>query len=168
MDELQKRLRHKAMDWLAQREYSRHELAAKLKRRFAAAQRQAAKQDDESESAADHLPLDAVLDWLEQQQFLSDERCAKLFVRSHINRGHGPLRIRQELVFRKGLAQGLVEAKLQAADCDWFALATQTLHKRFRKPPQNLKEKARQLRFLQSRGFAAEQCYQALESQAVD
>jgi regulatory protein len=178
MESLAQRLRHQSMDWLAQREYSRHELALKLQRRFfGARQRKLANGMDDGElpdelvveqaSAAvgQSQPLiDATLDWLEEQHFLSDERCTRLHVRSHIERGHGPLRIRQELLYQKRLGSELVEAELAASDCDWFALAEATLKKRFRYPPADIKEKARQLRFLQARGFTAEQCHHALNA----
>lgn len=165
------------MDWLAQREYSRHELALKLQRRFFGAQRNKAADDTENDALPDEQAteqtaavgqsrqlIDATLDWLEEQNFLSDERCARLYVRSHIERGHGVLRIRQELIYQKRLGAKLVEAALIASECDWFALAEATLKKRFRHPPADLKEKARQLRFLQARGFTAEQCHHALEA----
>lgn len=177
MDGIEQRLRHQCMDWLAQREYSRHELAQKLTRRFfgpnsrratptAAASAVSLLADDASDVRvtpdANQL-IEATLVWLEERQFLSDERCARLYVRSHIERGHGSLRIRQELVFQKRLAAELVDAQLNACGCDWFALAASVLAKRFRRPAADLKEKARQLRFLQLRGFTADQCYYALE-----
>ena len=176
MDGIEQRLRHQCMDWLAQREYSRHELAQKLTRRFfspnsrratptaASAVSLLADEEVDVPATPDASQLVATtLDWLEERQFLSDERCARLYVRSHIERGHGSLRIRQELVFQKRLAAELVEAHLRACGCDWFALAASVLAKRFRRPAADLKEKARQLRFLQSRGFTADQCYHALE-----
>lgn len=200
---LEQRLRQRAMDWLAQREYARHELAQKLARRFAAQRSRystldsggmalgeevSPSVDDCFDNAADAAPtglnaagktgrrrrvsaapevptsaqIEAVLDWLEERDFLNDKRCASLYVRSHIERGHGVLRIRQELVYKRGLAAELVEDKLLESGCDWFELAASVLARRFHKPPATPKEKARQLRFLQARGFSAEQCYHAL------
>ena len=167
MESLEQRLRHQAMSWLAQREFSRHELSEKLQRKFFAPRRgdAADKEDVETTSRKQSSDLiDATLIWLEARQFLSDERCARLYVRSHIERGHGPLRIRQELVFQKGLNAELVESALQAIECDWQLLATDILAKRFRGTPTSVKEKARQLRFLQQRGFTSDQCYRALSS----
>lgn len=177
MEGLQKRLRHKAMDWLARREYSRHELAVKLERKFGRAFKQAIRADEapdvaETNQAEQHdtpeLPIKSVIDWLEERGFVSDKRCARLFARSHIGRGHGPFRIRQELVFRKGLNKELVEAELKAQQCDWHELAFNTLKKRFPNDPETLKERAKQLRFLQARGFTADQCYRALDMKEGD
>lgn len=181
MEELAQKMRHKAMDWLGRREYSRYELAVKLRRWLLKSNRRAPLGDKASVAGEQELSgqgkgptaeqealLTETLHWLEERQFLSDERCARLYVRSHIERGYGPLRIRQELVFRRGLAEQLVEAELEASACDWFAQAAQVLRRRFRHPPESLKEKARQLRFIQRRGFPSECCYQALDVDEAD
>lgn len=198
---LEQQLRQRAMDWLAQREYARHELAQKLVRRFAEKRQRYSTldaggdasledgvvpsvdeffddTDDSSEkeggprrrrrpATVTEVPtsaqIEATLDWLEERGFLNDERCAGLYVRSHIERGHGVMRIRQELVYKRGLAADLVDEKLRESGCDWFELAATVLAKRFRQPATEPKEKARQLRFLQARGFSAEQCYHALD-----
>jgi SOS response regulatory protein OraA/RecX len=209
METLEQRMRYQAIDWLAQREYSRHELAQRLLRqfsRFGQAGRgvvdrssfdgvsvdnsfvdsassdspsvdnsaiadstvSTTKGTDGQFTEAHKLPLTPVLDWLEEQRFLDDTRCARVFARSHIERGHGPLRIRQELIYRKGLNTELVEREMVATGCDWFDLATVVRAKRFPDRPVTLKEKARQLRFLQGRGFTSEQCYHALTDDVSD
>ena len=110
----------------------------------------------------DSEALDAALDWCQEHDFLNDRRFAGFFVRSRIERGQGPLRIRSELQ-QRGLPEALVKEALEQAECDWFALARETHARRFRRPPADRKEKARQLRFLQSRGFDAEQSFNALD-----
>ncbi|ERS13735.1 RecX family transcriptional regulator [Alcanivorax sp. PN-3] len=139
--------RQYAVSLLARRDHSRHELRVKLTRKFGAA-----------------LWLDEVLAWCEEQGFLDDRRFAGFFVRSRIERGQGPLRIRAELQ-QKGVGEALVTEALSEAECDWFALATEVLGRRFRHPPADQKEKAKQLRFLQGRGFDAEQSFHALDQQ---
>lgn len=140
-------MRRAAMNLLARRDYSRHELATRLQRRF-----------------GEQAGVESVLDWLQGQNFLNEERFAEAFVRSRIERGQGELRIRQELSAR-GLADELIDRVLAAAECDWFELARQTHRRRFHHGPGgDMKEKARQLRFLQYRGFSGEQCFQALDS----
>jgi regulatory protein len=92
---------------------------------------------------------------LAAQGVLSDERFAHDYVASRAGRGHGPLRIAAELRAR-GLAAALIEAALAAA-VDWRALAGAARARRFGKaPPASWKEKARQARFLQYRGFSAD------------
>lgn len=147
----QQEMRRLAMQWLARRDFSRQELAARLSRKF-----------------PDDSP-DAVLDWLEQKRFLDDTRFAEVFLRSRLERGHGPLRIRQDMR-QKGLPDSLIEQQLAEQGADFFALARATRQRRFGALPAfgDRKEQARQLRFLQYRGFTSDQCFHALEADQDD
>lgn len=137
-------LRHYAVGLLARRDHGRSELRTKMMRKF-----------------GPEATVEPVLAWCEQHGFLDDRRFAGVFVRARIDRGQGPLRIRAELL-QRGLPEALIGDALREADCDWFALARVVRHRRFRAPPVDRKEKAKQLRFLQSRGFDAEQSFHAL------
>ncbi|MGD8424680.1 MAG: regulatory protein RecX [Gammaproteobacteria bacterium] len=132
-------VRRTAMNLLARREYARRELAARL--------------------ASRGLPgdlIDPVMDELTRENLLSDERFADAFVSARAGRGQGPVRIRIELE-QKGVDPGIVERALADAGVDWGDLAEQVRRKRFGPGrPGNFKERARQARFLQYRGFAAE------------
>lgn len=140
-------MRRAAMNWLSRRDYARDELATRLQRKF-----------------GERAPVEPVLDWLQEQNFLNEQRFAEAFVRSRIERGQGQMRIRQELT-QRGLQDERVEQVLDEADCDWFELARQVHRRRFRQGPGgDRKEKARQLRFLQYRGFSSEQCFQAVDA----
>ena len=56
-----------------------------------------------------------------------------------------------------------VDAALEAAAEDWAAIAREVRRKRFGvSPPGDYRERARQARFLQYRGFSAEQIRAAL------
>ena len=77
------------------------------------------------------------------------------------------LRIRQELQL-KGVENDWIAEALENAEVDWFALAKDVRARRFRQYPQDQKEKAKQLRFLQSRGFNAEQSFAALDMQDAE
>ena len=72
-------LKARALRYLAAREHSRKELAGKLLR--------FAQEGDE---------MDALLDWLQQEGFLSDTRFAQSLVRFRMDR-YGNSRIRREL-----------------------------------------------------------------------
>ena len=137
--------RRRAMDLLARREHSRRELEQKLAARSFA------------------LPLIAeVLDELEHEGLLSADRFAQSFVESRFARGHGPRRIERELAER-----GIESSRdlLDDARFDWDALARETRIKRFgRAQPADFREKARQMRFLEYRGFGHDQIRRALES----
>lgn len=139
-------VRQYAVKLLARRDHGHAELRMKMQRKL-----------------GDQAPLEPVLAWCQQHDFLNDRRFAEFFVRSRIERGQGPLRIRAELR-EKGLTNEVIQPALDAADCDWFALARETRLRRFREPPADQKEKARQLRFLQARGFDAEQSFAALDA----
>jgi len=138
-------VRTAALALLAGRDFGRAELARRLARRGYPAQLVA-----------------AVVEALVAERLLSESRFVEQFIRQHAGRGHGPVRIRAELRER-GTAQDEVEAGLEAATEDWVALARDTRRRRFGvSPPGDYAERARQARFLQYRGFTAEQIRAAL------
>lgn len=137
-------LREAAIRLLVRRECSRHELEMRL----------AAKG---FEAAA----IAACLDGLAERGLQSDARFAESFVRSRINRGQGPLKVRAELD-RRGLARELATQAIRDAEVDWFALAAETLARRFDAPGDGPRERARRERFLAGRGFDFEQVRHAL------
>jgi regulatory protein len=86
---------------------------------------------------------------------VNDARYACNYVTYHAGRGQGPVRIAAGLRAR-GLAAADIEAAL-ASGPDWRALANTVRARRFGKAsPASWKEKARQARFLQYRGFSAD------------
>jgi regulatory protein len=111
------------------------------------------------------LPEDisSVLEALRQEGIVSDKRFTESYIRYRQNRGYGPLRIRQELQ-SQGLAKEMIEDQLDIADNAWFAEASRVWQKRFRgKLPVDLKERGKQFRFLQYRGFTQEQIEQIFD-----
>jgi regulatory protein len=138
-------VRTAALALLAGRDFARNELAQRLLRRGYPA-----------------VTVAAVVDGLAAQRLLSESRFVEQFIRQHAGRGRGPVRIRVELRER-GVAEGDIEEGLQAADEDWAGIARETRRKRFGlSPPGDYRERARQARFLQYRGFSAEQVRAAL------
>jgi regulatory protein len=139
-------IRRAAVDLLARREQSLEELRAKLQRRF-----------------ADAGALEAVLEELREEGLQSDERYAESFIRQRIQRGYGPLRLQQELR-HKGLSPSQFAEALDRLEIDWHSVAAQAYRKKFGATmPADLRDKARRLRFLQYRGFTAEQVSALLE-----
>jgi len=101
--------------------------------------------------------IERVLDELRQDGTVSDKRFAESYIRYRQNRGYGPLRIRQELQ-TQGLSKEIIEDQLDITDNAWFAEANRVWQKRFRgQAPADLKERGKQFRFLQYRGFTQEQ-----------
>src|SRR5690606_23281530 len=90
-------------------------------------------------------------------------RFIESFINARAARGKGPVRIRAELLER-GVASDAAAAALREAAHDWFAVAARTRAKRFgADAPADFKERARQARFLQYRGFDSAQISAALE-----
>jgi len=122
------------MRYLARREHSRHELHSKL---LAFAQ----EADD----------VEALLDDLERRNWLSDTRAAAQTINQRQQR-FGAQRIVHELR-QKGISQALIDAAMPELKDNELAAAREVWQKKFGYPPQDTKEKAKQARFLQSRGF---------------
>lgn len=130
--------RKKAMDLLARREHSRGELLDKLLRA-------GIDRDLAAESVAR----------LAEEGLQDDRRYVEAFLQSRIRQGKGPVRIRLELE-GKGIAPGLIDEQFAECAEDWVALARSVREKKFGpEPPPDYREKAKQMRFLQYRGFEA-------------
>ena len=125
-----------AVGLLARRDYACGELGGKLRER-----------------KFDVTVVERVVDDLRARQLLNDERYAGHFVQYHLARGQGPLRMRRDLENFE-VAGVLIDAAL-AAVADWAAVARDVRRRRFGAAvPGDWKEKGRQARFLQYRGFS--------------
>ena len=143
-------LRARALQYLARREYSRAELRGKLQ--FYA-------QTDE-ESGVPTENIDALLDDLTARGWLSDARAVTQLL--HAKRGRfGTQRIAHELR-QRGIAEELIGAALPALKDSELETAREVWQRKFGALPQDAREKARQMRFLQSRGFGFEVIFQVL------
>ena len=143
-------IREAAMDYLSRREHATYELSQKLLAK-----------GYESEVVS------AALERLSDQGLLSDERFTEAFINQRINRGSGPLKIRAELR-QKGISDAMIGTFLNERDVIWqeSALAVR-IRKYGSEEPSDLKERARQSRFLQSRGFSSEQTRYAMRDDDV-
>ena len=137
-------IRQAALRHLARREHSKAELADKLTRKGFAAQ-----------------SLAPVLSELVQQGLLSDERFTEAYVRYRSSMGYGPRRIEQELRER-GVTEDLIATHLDSSDEHWLDEVAEVRQKRFGPDlPSDYKDRAKQMRFLQYRGFTHEQINRA-------
>ena len=144
-------LRARALQYLARREYSRAELRGKLLPHV---------QADEDFEQASPVDLDVLLDDLTARGWLSDERAATQLVHAKRSR-FGTQRITHELR-QKGIAEELISAALPQLKESELEAARVVWQRKFGTLPQDAKEKARQMRFLQSRGFAMDVIFQVL------
>ena len=128
-------LRERALRLLARREHSRAELARKL-------QAHAGSSDD----------LDPLLDELARRKLLSDERYAEVRA-SKLSRKYGTTRVAHELR-ASGIGKELVLAASKAAKETEFERAREVWRRKFHLLPRTREERAKHMRFLQSRGFS--------------
>jgi regulatory protein len=124
------------MDFLARREYGQIELIRKL-----------------ANKGFDRGTAEQAIAQLTRDGLQSDQRFAESFVQSRINQGKGPVRIRLELAER-GIDDAAIELAIEGANANWYALARDIRFRKFgRETPADFRTKAKQMRFLQYRGF---------------
>jgi regulatory protein len=150
-------LQPRALRWLAQREHSRSELRAKLLRAAAriAQKDQAATDDDAS---ALQTRIDALLDRLQAEGLLSEQRFAESRVRTRAL-ARGARRIEAELAQHGVQLDDAARSALQATE---LSRALALWQRRFGAPADDARERARQQRFLLARGFPADVVRQVL------
>ena len=128
-------LRAQAIRLLARREHARSELQQKL-----------------IAKGADPDEVRLLLDELAAQDYLSDARYVRATV-AHKSGAFGRQRIIEELK-SKGIARDDIETALAEAQIDDEAALNALWQRRFGRAPVDERDKARQVRFLQARGFA--------------
>lgn len=126
----------RAVSYLSHREYSRRELGEKLRRL----------------GSEDDAKVDEVLDYLEEKGYLSNERFAEQFLRAKASR-YGQSRLRMELR-QRGLSGEEIDRAIEGLAGSEEDRAWSVWEKRFSSYPEDQKEKAKQIRFLMSRGFS--------------
>lgn len=111
----------------------------------------------------DEAMIDELLEKLSQEGLQSDNRFTESFIRSRYNAGQGPVKIRYELR-QRGVQSELIDEALAKETYDWYQRAKEVRLKKFASiPPSNIKDKAKQFRFLNSRGFDADMIQYACE-----
>ncbi|MDD2915166.1 MAG: recombination regulator RecX [Gallionella sp.] len=144
-------LRARALQYLARREYSRAELHDKLQRYV---------QADEDSEQSQSVELEVLLDDLTARGWLSDTRAATQLLHAKRSR-FGTQRITHELR-QKGISEELIGAALPELKESELATAREVWQRKFGVLPQDDREKARQMRFLQSRGFGFDVIFQVI------
>ena len=147
-----KQIKFKAVAFLAKRERSRLGLFKKLKEQF-------------SEEGDAEL-INSVLDELEQNKYLSDERFARFRVLTRSSR-YGDKRLSWELS-RENVDPEVVKEVISANEVPEFDRAKAIWDRKFGELPDNPKEKARQIRFLASRGFSFKTIEKIMRGSADD
>lgn len=135
MAKLQMSLKARALKYLSAREHSRAELGRKLSR-------YAQEGDD----------IEALLDALEAAKLLSQSRFSESLIHRRAGR-FGNSRILSELQSHGIEGQVLQDLKASLAQ-DETERAKEVWRKKFGNPPDDAADRARQMRFLQQRGFS--------------
>lgn len=143
-----KSLRQRALEYLGKREYSYYELGQKLKR-----------------YAEDTDDIPALLDELQKRGWLSDARFTEQLVHAHKAK-FGASKVAHELR-EKGVADELVANAVEQLKENELDNAREVWRKKFKGPPGNREEWAKQARFMQSRGFGFETIKKILNSKKV-
>lgn len=139
-----------AMRLLATREHSQHELRRKLTQKGHAAEW-----------------VDEVIAQLSAQDLQSDERFVETFINSRRERGQGPTRIQLELQQHQ-IAPELIANYLDARDAIWHDVAEKVRSKKFGDDlPDDYKERMRQAKFLEYRGFTHQQIFASLDEESA-
>ena len=138
-----------AMNALARREHSEHELRNKLKRKT------------ESAGLSEAL-IDEVIAALLKDDLLSDERFAYMLCRSRFNKGVGPVRLAHELDQHCIRSEWAEVAMAKYADAWLDHLQELNLRKYGEAPPEDYKAWTKRARFFQQRGFTTSQIQQAI------
>jgi regulatory protein len=128
-------LRARALGLLAQREYSKQELARRL-----------------LQHTEDPYEIPPLLEDFEQRGWLSEQRVVEQVVASR-RRRFGTQKIAHELR-QKGLSEDAIAGAREALKEGELGAAREVWRKKFPEPPATADDKARQMRFLQGRGFS--------------
>ena len=138
-----------AITLLARRDYSSGELSRKLQERGYL-----------------EYAIEPVVEELLATNKLNDERYGQNFVAYRARRGHGPARIRNDLK-TSGLDRSAIDEAVKGEDApDFLALARSVRARKFGPEiPADRKERARQARFLQYRGFSTDHIRAVLDGE---
>lgn len=142
-------LKGRALRLLGQREHTRLELERKL-----------ARYEEEPGTLAQ------ALDELQAKGYLDEQRAAESLVHRRAGR-LGAARLRQEMQDR-GLARELIEQALAGLKDSELTRAREVWRRRFEALPVDAQERARQTRFLLTRGFSAEVVRRVMGSDPAD
>ena len=110
--------------------------------------------------------LELVLDELEKKGWLSDDRFSEQFV-STKKRKFGTQKIAHELKLR-GVDESIINRVIKEIKNDEFSLAKKIWEKKFNQIPITIDEKAKQIRFMQSRGIEISIIHQILSGKSPE
>ena len=157
---LLKKLQQEALRLLVRREHSRQELQQKLTQRIAVLPDFA-----DLDNAAIGSLMQTMLDGLGVKNWQSDERFAQQRV-AHRGARYGNQRLKQELN-QRGIDQDTISSALKNGE-DEVERCRTVWQKKFGQAAETRDESAKQIRFLQYRGFSSEIIRNVMKSASLD
>ena len=144
---MNKDILHQAIAYLARREHTQKELVHKL-----------------TSKGFERTEVDEVLQFLVENNYQSQFRAAQSIIRNRVARGYGQYYIQNELK-QKGISTDVERAAYQDEPVDWYQLIKQTYLKKYQDSTiKDPKDKAKRVRFLQSRGFSFDEIASVLST----
>ena len=144
---LNKVIFEKAVQLLAQRDYSTKQLSQKLFVFFS-------KKDDQLDAESLTQAINDVITRCQQSHWLGDMQYIKKYTEMRSRKGFGKNRIVLELK-QRGLKREMVDEFMQQIDIDWVEIAHNQLNKKFKEiDKHDLKQKRQIIQFLLYRGFS--------------
>ena len=139
-------LREKCFKLLTKREHSRFELIYKL-----------------SQRGFERPLVEQVVDRMQEEGWQSDERFAQSFVRDKLMQRQGRLKIIAQATQQRGLDRELLEQVLAQHEVDWRSQCREVHARKFgEQPPEDKKQWAKRVRYLQQRGFNSDEIFAVL------
>ena len=142
-------LKARALKYLSSREHSRLELARKL-----------------TPYAQDDDDIEALLNWLQESKFLSQERFSESLVHRRAAR-YGNSRILSELKSHGINGEALGDAKLELSQGE-AGRAREVLRRKYADAPADAMARGKCMRFLQQRGFSHRTIQEAVKTAWAD
>lgn len=137
---------------LAKQDYSRKQLSDKLHNR-----------DNISSDE-----IETLLNEFEKNNWLSDERFARVFISSQLAKFRGKKRIINAAVYQKGLSLELIENNLEQKNIDWFELCKKCLQKKYKNISllqSDFKLRQKAINYLVYNGFSFDEINFAVDEQ---
>ncbi len=143
-----KKLYNRALYWLSKRDYSVADFQKKLDKVC---------EIDEMKNT--------LLQQLIENDWLSEERYIKAFIRHKVSAGLGHYRIINDLK-QHGIKSQDAEHWIEESNTDWFEQAKSTYQRKYGETEiQDHKERAKRFRYMQYRGFSIDQINYAISTE---
>lgn len=154
-NQLRQQIESRAVMLLAIREHGAKELKTKLIKKFP--ETESMLSETQEPAGLVKILVEEVIESCQENNWQSDERYIEQAVRSLMEKGQGPMKIRQKCQ-QACQNSTLIEAYLEFESVEWLEMAKNVMLKKYGDltKPASRNEQAKRMRFLQGRGFSSE------------